>query len=921
VFKGLTQRAQRILTVLAQEEARRAHSDQLLPEHIVIAILRDGEGVACKALSALNIDIVDFRGELEQDKQKRKSAIVFGDAHPSKRTRTLLEAAAEEARSLGHDYVGTEHLLVAASREKDSAIYRYLSTHSVDAELIKHAAFEFSGFGPNRGDGASSMHTHPSESSGLRASLSGDAEGALSEGVLSEGALSEEGPGFSPKDARLSKGGSTGRLQGKQSKTPLLDEFCRDLTSLAAEGKVDPVVGRRREIDRVIRILARRTKNNPVLVGEPGVGKTAVVEGLALLIAADSVPEMLIGKRLLSLDIASVVAGTKYRGEFEDRLKKLLREVVLSGNVILFIDELHTIIGAGGAEGTIDASNMLKPALARGELQCIGATTLAEYRKHLEKDAALERRFQAVLVEEPSTGETGEILRGIRSRYEDFHKVHFTDKAIEAAVLLSSRYISGRFLPDKAIDLLDEAGAKKRIERSARPPQIADIEEAIQRLTERKLALVSTQDYEGAAAARDEVRALRERLELAREDWDRSNREDKPEVGEADVQEVIAEVTGIPLSRLAESEGRRLLKIEEDLHRAIVGQDDSIRAVASAIRRSRAGVSSPRRPLGSFIFLGPTGVGKTLLAKRLAEYLFGSEEALVRIDMSDFMEKHNVSRLVGAPPGYIGYEEGGALTEKIRRNPYRVVLFDEIEKAHHDVFNLLLQVLEEGELKDNLGHTVSFRNTVIIMTSNAGAREISRDAKLGFSVSTGIMSVKEIKDSALAELKRLFNPEFINRVDDLVVFHALDREQVARILEIQIGELQARLAEKEYQLKVTDPAKDLLIRGGYDPKYGARPMRRMIQRSVEDPLAALLLEKPCAPGTQFIVDAQGEDLTVKARQLHPKSPRKRPGSKRRHDGETLGSGVGAPAVDSDAASANSIETVGSRSTYTKGISS
>ncbi len=809
MFRGLTPRAQRVLMIGAQEVAKRFHSDQLYPEHILIAVLKDGEGLACAVLSQLRIDIQDLRFDLERSFDSHKTAIGFGDIPPAKRTRQLLETAAEEARALGNEYIGTEHILFAAAIEPDSRLKRYLDRLAVNSIDLKNAIL------------AESKHSANTRMSSFPFAESGGLERLAS---------------VKPAD----------------SMTPLLDEHARDLTAMASEEKLDPVIGRVKEIDRLIRILVRRTKNNPILVGEPGTGKTAIVEGLALMIAAGSAPELLSDKRILALDLASVVAGTKYRGEFEERLKKLLKETIQAKNIILFIDEIHTIIGAGGAEGSIDAANMLKPALSRGEIQCIGATTSTEYRKHFEKDAALERRFQKIVVEPPDAAETLIILEGIRHKYESYHGVRYEPKALAAAAGLSDRYLTDRFLPDKAIDLLDEAGAKKRLEADPEPHDIQAIEEDIKRLSEDKAKAVSAQDYEKAAAVRDEVRRLREHLEAIREAWLRIADRSPQLVTEADIANIVSDICGVPASRLAESEASRLLLMEGELHRTIIGQDEAVSAVSSAIRRSRSGISSPKRPLGSFVFLGPTGVGKTLLAKRLAEYLFGKESALIRIDMSDYMEKHNVSRLVGAPPGYIGYEEGGTLTERIRRNPYRVVLFDEIEKAHRDVFNLLLQVLEEGELKDNLGHTVNFRNTVIIMTSNVGAREISQDAKLGFAMENELPSDSDIRSSALSELKRSFNPEFLNRIDEIVVFKTLNRKQLSNILTLQLEELNERLFDKGIELKVDDKAKSFLLERGWDPRLGARPLRRAVQKEVEDPLSRWLLEtredSPCLVG-------------------------------------------------------------------------
>ncbi|GHT79515.1 ATP-dependent Clp protease ATP-binding subunit ClpC [Spirochaetia bacterium] len=836
MFRGLTQRAQRLLSIDAQEEARRFHSVEILPEHVIIALLKDRGGLACRALMFLRIDLLEFRRTVENAAPRLPGGLSFGDVPPSKRTRTMLENAADEARILGSECIGTAHLLFAAMREQDSPVNGYLSQRAVDTDMLRVVV---------RTTFSQEENTRKEE-----------------EFIAAEGYQTYMfRPGEDVRNHRQSREphvkvqnfSNGARSDGARADfTPTLDEYSRDLTALARAGKLDPVVGRRREIDRAVRILARRTKNNPVLVGEPGVGKTAIVEGLARLFVSDEAPEALSGRRILSLDMGAMVAGTKYRGEFEERLKKIMREITRAGNVILFIDEIHTIIGAGGAEGTIDASNMLKPALSRGEVQCIGATTLAEYRKHFEKDAALERRFQGITVEEPTLDETISILRGIRQHYEDHHRVRYTDEAVEAAAKLARRYISGRFMPDKAIDVLDEAGAMRKLEQRDRSPEVTDIEAEIQVLMTENGGIVSTQDYGRVAEIRDRVRVLRSRLEAIRD-----GAQDKPAVvGEGDIRRVVAETTGVPLMHIEEQESRRLLQIEAELHQAVVGQEDAVKRIASSVRRSRAGISSPKRPMGSFIFLGPTGVGKTLLAKRLAAYLFGSEESLVRIDMSDFMEKHNASRLTGAPPGYVGYEEGGLLTERIRRNPYRVVLFDEIEKAHHDVFNLFLQVLEEGELKDNLGHTVSFRNTVIIMTSNAGVREISRDGRLGFGQGSGLMSAGEIQTAALSELRRLFNPEFINRVDDVVVFHPLDEKQVAAVLDLQLEELSLRLAEQGYSIDVLPAARKVLVEKGWDPKYGARPMRRVIQKELEDPLALLILdgEYPC--GAAFVADCR-----------------------------------------------------------------
>jgi ATP-dependent Clp protease ATP-binding subunit ClpC len=824
MFKGLTHRAQRVLTVLAQEEAKRTRSDQVLPEHVFLAIIKEGEGIGFKALRSLKIDTLELRDELERSIEKRRSGTVIGDLPLSRRSRFLLEGAAEEANMSGSDYIGTEHFVVAAAREQGSVLEGHLARIGVYYEQLRAAVR-----------------------------------------LLREPQADERKDRAPPRpEGKLPTGG----------RTPLLDEFARDLTAMAREGRLDPVVGREREIGRVVRILSRRTKNNPVLVGEPGVGKTAVVEALAQRIARGDAPEALAHKRILALDLAAVVAGTKYRGEFEERLKRIMKEISLSGGIILFIDEIHTVVGAGSAEGTIDASNMLKPALSRGEIQCIGATTLDEYRKRFEKDAALERRFQSVLIEEPGPIESIEILEGVKARYEEFHGVTYTRRAVEAAVELARRYVSDRFLPDKAIDLLDEAGALKKIGGPEKPPELAEVEGEIRRLTEDKLALVSTQNYERAAEVRDNVRKLKTRLEGLKTAWEDSSRDDRASVTEEEVRAVLSEATGIPLARLAEGDAERLLHLERELHKCVIGQDEAIKAISSAIRRSRSGVSDGRRPMGSFIFLGPTGVGKTLVAKSLAEYLFGTENALLRIDMSDFMERHNASRLVGSPPGYVGYDEGGMLTERVRRHPYSVVLFDEIEKAHPEVFNLLLQLLEEGELRDNLGHTVSFRTSVVIMTSNAGAREISSKG-LGFRPEERMLSYSEIKSSALAELKRRFNPEFVNRVDEIVVFKPLDRVEARQVLELLLAELSRRLGERGIALEVKEAAKAYLAEKGYDPTYGARPMRRIIQSEVEDPLSARILEGVLPPGSSAVIDCKGTAIAVRTKRaivIAPKPP-------------------------------------------------
>jgi ATP-dependent Clp protease ATP-binding subunit ClpC len=810
MFKGLTERAQRVINILAQEESKKLNHDKLLPEHILLGLIREGEGVAIKALINLGVDLNMLREDIIANTKRTGGILLLGDVPPSTRAQRVLELSADEARSMGHNYIGTEHLLLGLLREGDSGIL-----NAFDKQGIKI--------------------------SNVREEIN-----------------------------RLLGTSKTDVKKKVDRRTPTLDEFGRDLTSLAKEKKLDPVIGREKEIKRVIQILCRRTKNNPVLIGEPGVGKTAIVEGLAQNIITGSVPETLANKRVLTLDLASLVAGTKYRGEFEERLKKVMFEIRRAGNIVLFIDELHTIIGAGGAEGAIDAANMLKPALSRGELQCIGATTLGEYKKYVERDAALERRFQPIIVDESTIDETVEILKGIKEKYEDHHKIIYTDTALDAAANLSFRYITDRYLPDKAIDLIDEAGSKVRLENTMVPKDFKKLEEDIEKLRSEKTHLVEIQDYEKAAKVRDRMNILREKLELMKDEWKKELNNEKPIVDEDEIYQITSELTGIPLVRIVESESQKLLRMEDELHEKVVGQDEAIEAVSRAVRRSRTGLKSPRRPSGSFIFLGPTGVGKTYLAKCLAEFLFGSEDSLIRIDMSEFMEKHNVSRLVGAPPGYVGYQEGGELTEKIRRKPYSVILLDEIEKAHPDVFNMLLQVLEEGQLSDHLGHTVDFRNTVIIMTSNVGSKEIHKGGNLGFSVGEDENDYLGMKDKAMSALKRVFNPEFLNRVDEVVVFHPLRKVHIGQIIDLMFEESRQQLQEKKLSLEVTAKAKNHLIEKGYDEKYGARPLRRTIQREIEDPLANEILKGIFKEGSTVIVDCEEDHIVFKGGQKRKK---------------------------------------------------
>lgn len=822
-MKGLSARAQRLLTTLAQDEGRKSGSTELLPEHVLLALLKSADGIGYEVLKALNINVLSFQLMLEQSLSPREnlSNNDFSELPPSRRLRTLLDVAVVESRSLRSEYVGTEHLLLAAIREESSVAFRFFERSGISIDTVRNAA------------------------KNIQAQL-----------------IQSSQQNAQPKK-ELEYANRNGSDSPRQKKS-FLAEFSKDLTALARDGKLDPVVGRQKEIDRVVQILSRRTKNNPILVGEPGVGKTSIADGLAEHIASGNVPYNLLKKRVLLLDLTAMVAGTKYRGDFEERMKRMMKEVKDAGDVILFIDEIHMIIGAGSPDGTMDASNILKPALGRGELQIVGATTYKEYRKYIEKDSALARRFQLVKVDEPGIDDAVAILDGLKPKYEEFHNVVYDDGVTEAIVKLSKRYVPERFLPDKAIDILDEAGSAKKISSESRPAELAELEKSIEELNREKDNLVQSQDYENAAMVRDKVRDLKQKLDDFNEYWKNNAVSSKKHVTVKDVAKIISNMTGIPSEQLDSNESARLLDMEKEIHKDVIGQDEAVKYLSSAIRRSRAGVSSPDRPLGSFIFLGPTGVGKTQLAKTMAKFLFGSEDALIRIDMSDFMEKHTSSRLVGSAPGYVGYEEGGLLTNKIMQKPYSVVLFDEIEKANSEVFNLLLQILEEGELQDNLGHTVNFRNTVIIMTSNAGARSITADKKLGFAnLDDGFLPPEEIKANAMEELKRIMAPELLNRIDDIIVFNPLTRPEISRILDIQIAELEKRISDKNIHLSIKPKAREYLLDHGYEPSMGARPMRRLIQNEIEDRLANLILGGKIDESGEVEVGYSDGGLTVK----------------------------------------------------------
>ncbi len=825
MFDKFTDRARKIIA-LAQKEAERFHHDYIGTEHLLLGLVKEGSGVAVTALNNLSVDVEKVRREVEKlvvvaDKEAPSGPLPF-----TPQAKRVLELASEEARALGHPYIGTEHILLGLLSEQDSVAAQVLINLDLKLEDVRNEILDLLG--------ASDVSNMPQSQT--------------------------KEPGEKPAEKPASSGKGK---KGEESATPALDAFGRDLTAAAEAGELDPVIGRAKEIERLWQILCRRTKNNPVLLGEPGVGKTAIVEGLAQSIVKHEVPDLLANKRIISLDLASMVAGTKYRGQFEERIKAVMKEVKTSKNIILFIDELHTLVGAGGAEGAIDASNVLKPALSRGEMQCIGATTLDEFRKYIEKDGALERRFQSIIVDPPSIDDAVKILAGLRDKYEAHHRIKITDGALSAAVKLSDRYITGRFLPDKAIDVIDEAGAKLRLKATSRAPAYKEIELEIKELEKQKSEAVLNQDYEKAAEFRD--RAEKKKKELA--DLKRKHQEQSKElcgtVDENLVGEIVASMTGIPLKRLDQGEATRLLELESHLHKKVISQDEAVKAVSRAIRRSRSGLKDPRRPVGAFMLVGPTGVGKTLLCKALAEFMFGGEEALIQIDMSEYGEKHNASRLVGAPPGYVGYEEGGQLTEKVRRRPYSVVLFDELEKAHGDVFNMLLQIMEEGKLTDSFGRVVDFRNTVIMMTSNVGASQANEAGTLGFETAestTQDYATKATKAAYQRALEEYFRPEFLNRLDDTIVFRPLEREDLRQVVSLEFNKIAKRVHEQGLQIELTVPAIDFLLKEGYNPRFGARPIRRTIEQHIEDPLSEAMLRGEFTPGTNLSVGVEeGKD--------------------------------------------------------------
>jgi ATP-dependent Clp protease ATP-binding subunit ClpC len=810
MYERFTDRARKVMA-LANQEAQRFNHEYIGTEHILLGLVKEGSGVGATVLKNLDIDLRKVRLEVEKLVKSGPDMVTMGKLPQTPRAKKVIEYAIEEARNLGHNYVGTEHLLLGLLRERDGVAAQVLMNLGLKLEEVREEALNL-----------------------------------LGAGIESE----------------ASSSGAESKETKSKSRTPALDSFGRDLTELARERSLDPVIGRVDEIERVIQILCRRTKNNPVLLGEAGVGKTAIVEGLAQKIINNDVPEILIDKRIVVLDLAMMVAGTKYRGQFEERIKAVMNEVRRAKNVVLFIDELHTLVGAGGAEGAIDASNVLKPSLSRGEIQCIGATTLDEYRKYVEKDGALERRFQTIIVEPPTKEETLDILKGLRDRYETHHRVQITEEALRSAVELSTRYITGRCLPDKAIDVIDEAGARVRLKSMTKPPNLAEIEEQIERLTMEKDEAVKNADYEHAAELRDQAEAVRRKKDEEQRKWREQSKEVDGVVDEEMIAEVVSKMTGGPLTRLEKAEASRLLELEAELHKRVISQDDAIKAVSRAVRRARSGLKDPNRPMGTFLFLGPSGVGKTLLSKAIAEFMFGNETSLIQIDMSEYMEKHNVSRLIGAPPGYIGYEEGGQLTERIRRRPYAVVLLDEIEKAHPDVFNMLLQIMEEGRLTDNVGRQVDFKNTILVMTSNIGADLIKSGGIQGFGYSKrdSDQGFEQMKTGLLREVEKFFRPEFINRLDDTIIFRSLTREDLYRIIDIEIKKVVRRLNEQGINLQTTPAAHDFLIEKGYNPDFGARPLRRAIEQFVEDPLSESILRGEYKGMDRIQIDRDGDTL-------------------------------------------------------------
>ncbi len=839
MFDRFTDRARKVMT-LARQEAQKFNHEYIGTEHILLGLVQEGSGVAANVLKHMDVDLKKIRMEVEKMVQSGSNIVQMGQLPFTPRAKKVLELSLEEASNLGHNYIGTEHLLLGLLRENESVAAQVLLNIGLKLEDVREEVLEFLG-------------------------------------------------------AEVNNVAEKTSTSSSKSKTPALDAFGRDLTELATQGKLDPVIGRSQEIERVIQILSRRTKNNPVLLGEAGVGKTAIVEGLAQNVIRGEVPELLRDKRIVVLDLAMMVAGTKYRGQFEERIKTVMTEVRRAKNIILFIDELHTLVGAGGAEGAIDASNVLKPALSRGEVQCIGATTLDEYRKYIEKDGALERRFQTIHVEPPSKDETIEILKGLRDAYEAHHRVRFTDEALEHAVELSDRYITGRFLPDKAIDVMDESGARVRLKAMTAPPDLKDLESEILDLDKEKEEAVAGQDFEQAATCRDTAFKLRKKKESIQREWRDKTREIDGTVDEDVVAETVSNMTGIPLTRIEKGEAERLLGMEDALGQYVVNQDDAIKALSKAVRRSRAGLKDPRRPMGCFIFLGPTGVGKTLLAKRLAEFMFGDVDALVTVDMSEYMEKHNVSRLVGAPPGYIGFEEGGQLTEKIRRRPYAVILLDEIEKAHPDVFNMLLQIMEEGRLTDSFGRHVNFKNTIMIMTSNVGAEMIKNNSTLGFVRPSEDVNYESMKTLLMAEVQKAFRPEFIGRVDEVLCFRALTKENMRSIIDIEMSEVRRRLAQRHIHLSLTQEAKDLIIDKGYNPDAGARPLRRAIENLIEDPLSEELLRGNLPQRSKIEVKVKDDHLYFDTTEIKPDEPQDgAPESKPKAKTKT-GKGTEAPA--------------------------